>query len=359
MKLLELIKNKKNEKEKIQKEQDKVKEEINKSAKSQSASRNQEQIHKFNNLSKSKEEENSKIINNTTTNKDEININININRDNNTSPKRIEIYNKKNTIKNNKFISNSKIMEIKLNNNIKNIEIKYKKSQSPKNIKTPKLNINNVNTMMSPSNRTLNRIVVNNKIKKNQDNPIINININKANLNNKKNIDNQNFQDVVNRYSNLGKKMIKSKDNKHKNEIQIINIKKTYEKPIFIYNKSRLTNRSVDMDNFESSNFLSSNKIIKKATVKRFTNNNHNIIKIYNPKKLQVDKVKSVEKVPDESNNKINKEYSFNDNYFYNYNNYYNNKKKYNNNFGINSIYLKKKSLFESNIETNASSRNL
>ena len=365
MKLLQLIKNKKNEREKIDKEKEKAKKEMNKRSKSQSVSRNFDFMHKYNNKSIEQDNENKdkdKDIN------CEKNININIDKkndndnnndnDNDTnnsnsnynyncfeinSPKQ-EVYNKKNKISNNKYITNYKSKDFNINQkNIKNLEM-------PKSTPVPSENISKANDGFWSSNENKNpeRIVVNHRMKKD---------INKVNTNNK---NNENFKDVIKRYATNA-----DKNRKKENEMEK-NIKKTYEKPIFVYNKNNkqnIQNRSMDLDNPDSPNqnqFITNN-LSKKATLKKNVNYyyNNNSTKVYNPKKGLMDKGKSVEKFPNNINfnNKITKEYYSNNNnwvYNYNYNNYMSNNNKSNN------IYVKKKSfMVESNVDTNTSSNNL
>ena len=185
--------------------------------------------------------------------------------------------------------------------------------------------------------------------------------INKVNTINK---NNENFKDVIKRYAaNVDKNR---KKDKNENEIEV-NFKKTYEKPIFVYNKNNkqnMQNRSMDLDNPDSPNqnqFITNN-LSKKAGLKKNVNYyyNNNSVKVYNPKKGLMDKGKSVGKFPNNINfnNKVTKEYySNNNNYIYNYN--YNNYMSNNNNKS-NNIYVKKKSfMVESNVDTNTSSNNL
>ena len=352
MKLLQLIKSKKNEREQIDKEKEKAKEEMYKRSKSQSFSRNLEEMHKFRNKSindRKDEKNNINIIHN-------YNVETGVNLDNNISPKRQEIYSKKNRINNNKIITNYRARENKVNNiNIHN-EVQNKNGESPNNVQLSK-----TNSMFNIPNKNIDRIVVNNRMKKNQNKPNINkTNINVNNINNK-----ENYKEVIHKHasSKLGKIKTKENENEGKTEIEI-DFKKAYEKPVYIYNKSHLNsninNKSMDIENSDTSNVLP-NKMNTNYSTKKLANTNiiNSSIKVYNPKKIQADKVNSVRK----NSNDINKEYISNNNnnsnnnyiYNYNYNNYYSN-----NNNGLNNIYFKKKSsLIESNIDTNASSSNL
>ena len=343
IKLLQLIKNKKNEREQIDKEKEKAKEEMCKRSKSQAVSRNFDSIHKFNNKSKEQNSENK-----------EININLNINKkdidnstDNNTntynskklemkSPKQ-EIY-KKNKIKNNKYISNYKSKEKNFNINIKNVK-NFEISK-----KTPIISENSSKTnskfLSSNKSKDMGRIVVNHRMKNN--NNINKVNINKIN----KNKNNENFKDVIKRYATTNISNIEKSKKRIKTDEMEINFKK----PIYVYNRYNLQNRSMDLDNIEQTNNINNN-ISKKASLKKTAILNNNSVNVYNPKKAVMDKGNSVGKFP--NNNKLNNNTN-NFIYNYNYNNYMNN-----NNNGKN-IYVKKKSfLIESNVETNTSSNNL
>ena len=335
MKLLKLIKSKKNEKERICKEKEKVKEEMSRRAKSLALSRNVEEKQIFNNSN--------------------IDINIqNIEDDNNISKKndinsnkcssKKEIY-KKNKINNNKCNSNYKKNE-KLSINIKKNEIDYKidiEDKSPKCVNNFLLSKKNSSSILCYKNKNnkFNKIFSNQqKTEKSIQNDVC---LNETNIN-FKNYNNKNF------FSNADK-----------NELSI-NIKKSNEKPVFIYNKSHLPNKSVDIDNLHPSNIANKKANCKKQLNHNINNDNnnniHNLIKIYNPKKPQDEKVKNLEKYSEDNNNKANNDNSKNNNYIYNYNN--NNYLSNNNNNDINGIYFKKKSsLIESNIETNTSSCNL
>ena len=338
LKLLRLIKNKKSEKEQIEKEKEKVKEGICQRSKSQAPTRNLESFHKM----KSKSLEEAKQINN--------NINGNGNCKNKRfclgSPKQ-EIYNKKTmTNNNNKIASNHPI-----NFNAKNIKkIEIQKNHNSNFIKK--------NNECCPSNKNnMNRIVVNHRMKK-----VITKkgfhNLKSININGFKN--SETYKTVMSRHNTTN--MIKTNQKIKGKEFEI-NCKKTYEKPVYIYNKQNLPNRSMEMDNldFSNSNYLSNNLI-------KFSSSSSNKIirnilipkKIYNPRKPVNGKGKSVEKSPRQKNI-INKDYRD----FYSYNNYSNNLNNYNynNNSDINAspnsnnIYFKKKSfLIESNFDTNTSS---
>ena len=349
MKLLQLIKSKKNEREQIDKEKEKAKEEMYKRSKSQSFSRNMEEIHKFRNKSindRKVEKNNINMIHN-------YNVETGVNQEDNKSPKGQEIYSKKNKINNNKIITNYKSRDNKVNNiNVNNNEIQNKNGESPNNAQLPK-----TNSMFNIPNKNIDRIVVNNRMKKNPNKPNINkTNININNINNK-----ENYKEVIhkNASSKLGKIKTKENENEGKSEIEI-DFKKAYEKPVYIYNKSHLNNnnKSLDIENSDTSNALP-NKMNTNYSTKKLANTSiiNSSIKVYNPKKIQADKVNSMRKYSNDknkeyiSNNNSNNNYNYN----YNYNNYYSN-----NNSGINNIYFKKKSsLIESNIDTNASSSNL
>ena len=360
IKLLQLIKNKKNEREQIDKEKEKAKEEMFKRSKSEAFSHNLESNHKIKKNSKEEEESKNeekyyqnKDINNKSNLKNNNKIEVNQNEVL-KSPKQ-EIY-KKNKIK---YVTNCKAKE---NNNI-NININNLQNCSINNMTSPKSqNISKTNSQIWSSNKgkNMDRIVVNHRMKTNTNKG--NININTNNINNIKN--NNSFKDIINRFaiSNIGKnKKIENEKEKY-NEMDI-NIKKTYEKPVFIYNKQHLQNKSVDIENIDSPKYLSNN-LNKKKTLKKIANYNFNSLKVYNPKKKLDERGKSVEKHHNENiNNKMNKEYYkeyytnyTNNNYIYNYN--YNNFNNNNNN-GLNNIYVRKKSfLFENKAEQNTSSSN-
>ena len=342
LKLLRLIKNKKSEKEQIEKEKEKVKEGMCQRSKSQAPTRNLESFHKM----KSKSIEEIKQINNN-----------NINNDENCKNKRLyygspkqEIYNKKTmtmTNNRNKIASNHPT-------NFKNIKkIEIQKNQNE--------NYKKNNEIISSNKNNMNRIVVNHRMKKAITKKGFH-NLKSININGFKN--SENYKTVINRHNTTN--MTKANQKIRGNEIEI-NCKKTYEKPVFIYNKQNLPNRSMEMDNFEfsNSNYLSnniikyssssSNKIIRNILIPK---------KIYNPRKPVDSKGKSVEKSPKQKNI-INQEYRD----FYSCNNYNKNLNNYiyNNNSDINSnpnsnsnsnnIYVKKKSfLIESNFDTNTSS---
>ena len=326
IKLLELIKNKKKESEKIDKEKEKA-EEMYKRSKSHTASRNLEEMHKF----KTKAE-NIKTNNQI----------ISTNKEGDISPKNKEVYSKKNKANdNNKYIINHKEKDNKVNNmNKKNLELKNIKCDSSGNI----LSKTNSISLFSPLNKNLNRIVVNNRMKKN---------LNKENIN-KPNINDDNVEhckDTINKYpiSRLRKTKSKEKIKEEKSEIEM-NSMQTYEKPACIYYKDQYSNnRSIDMDNFDSSN-VCSNKINTNVNSKPFVYNSNS--KVYNKKKSKANQINSVRK----TSNGIKKDfYLSNKNYIYNYNYH-----RGNNNNSINNVYYKKKSsLIESNIDTNASSSNL
>jgi hypothetical protein len=326
IKLLELIKNKKKESEKIDKEKEKA-EEMYKRSKSHTPSRNLEEIHKF----KTKME-NIKINNQI----------INTNKEGDISPNNKEVYSKKNkTNDNNKNIINYKEKDDKVNNmNKKNLELKNKKCDSSGNVFLSKTNSI---SLFSPLNKNLNRIVVNNRMKKN---------LNKENIN-KPNINDDNVEhckDTINKYpiSRLRKKKSKDIVKEEKSEIEINSIQ-TFEKPACIYYKDQYSNnRSIDMDNCDSN--ICSNKINKNINAKQFINNTNS--KVYNKKKSKANQINSVRK----TSNEIKKDfYTNNKNYIFNYNYH-----RGNNNNSINNVYFKKKSsLIESNIETNGSSSNL
>ena len=351
IKLLQLIKNKKNEREQIDKEKEKAKEEMYKRSKSQSVSRNLESNHIF--KKKSKDEEESKNEEKSSQKMDINNNNNNLKNNNKIEvgqneviiSQKKEIY-IKNKITNNKYITKNKAK--KFNNiNINNLhDFEINNMTSPKS-----QNISKTNSKMWSSNKDKNieRIVVNHRMTKN-------INKGNVNINNIKN--NNSFKDIINRFaiSNIRKNK-KSENGKEKYNEMEINIKKTYEKPVFIYNKQHLQNKSVDYDFIDSPNYLSNN-FNKKTTLKKVANYNYNFLKVYNPKKSLNERGKSVEKCHNENvNNEKNKEYYTNNNYIYNYNyNNYNN----NNNNGLNNIYVRKKSfLFENKVDQNTSNNNL
>ena len=339
LKLLRLIKNKKSEKEKIEKEKEKVKEGICQRSKSQAPTRNLESFHKL----KSKSIEENKQLNN--------NINNNENCKNKRfclgSPKQ-EIYNKKTMTNNrNKIASNHPT-----NFNSKNI----KKIEIQKNNNSNLIKKNN--ECCSSNKNNMNRIVVNHRMKKTITKKGFH-NLKSININGFKN--SETYKTVISRHNTTN--ITKANQKIKRNEIEI-NCKKTYEKPVFIYNKQNLPNRSMEMDNldFSNSNYLSNNNIFKYSS----SSSNkiiRNILipkKIYNPRKPVNGKGKSVEKSPRQKNI-INKDYGD----FYSYNNYNNNLNNYNcnNNSDINAspnsnnIYVKKKSfLIESNFDTNTSS---
>ena len=345
MKLLQLIKNKKNEREQINKEKEKAKDEMYKRAKSQSVSKTLEGVHKFkdkpNEIEETKEKEQNKIIQQNNQKNKEININ-NINNNFENSPKH-EIYSRKNKINNNKFITNYKSRDQNLNINIKNVKTfeNQNKLDNDNNNKSPKKDNkskSNNKFWSSSKIKKMDRIVVNHRMKK------------KINNSNIKNKNNENFKDIIKRYATSNY----DKNNKKEKDLEI-GIKKSYEKPVFIYNKHYLQNRSLDYNNPESINVSNNNNNNINIKSSKIINNINNSAKIYNPKKGLIDKGKSVGKF---SNNINNKEYySNNNNYIYNYN--YNNYVSNNNN-NLNNIYIKKKSvLLESNVDTNTSSSNL
>ena len=330
--LLQLIKNKKNEREKIDKEKEKAKEEVYKRSKSQAVSRNLENFHKFRNHStekeKEKKEQNTNQMNiDFISDKDfnqkiELGKNISIN-----SPKQ-EVYSRKNNIKQKNIVS------YKSNKKNLNINIKNVKNFCGQNSKNKSLTKVNSKVWSTNKNKNMDRIVVNHRIKKN---------LNQENIKN-----NQNFKEVINRYATSN--ISKNKNREKYNDLEI-DLKKTYEKPIFIYNKNHVQNRSLDMENNDSYNFYSNN-MSKNPALNGYGKNSE---RFYNQKKGMNDNSKSIGKSPNSNcGDKINKKYYANNDYIYNYNNYFRN------NNGSNNIYVKKKSfLVESNIDTNTSSCNL
>ena len=340
LKLLRLIKNKKSEKEQIEKEKEKVKEGICQRSKSQAPTRNLESFHKL--KSKSIEEckqNNNKINNNENSKNKRLCLG---------SPKQ-EIYNKKTMINNSNKLASNHPTNFNMKN-IKKIEIQknHNANFTKKNNECYSSNINNMN-----------RIVVNHRMKKTITKKGFH-NLKSININDFKN--SETYKNVISRHNTTN--LAKTNQKIRANEIEI-NCKKTYEKPVFIYNKQNLPNRSMEMDNleFSNSNYLSnniikyssssSNKIIRNILIPK---------KIYNPRKPVNSKGKSVEKSPKQKSI-INQDYRD----YYSYNNYSNNldNYNYNNNSDINSnqnsnpnnIYVKKKSfLIESNFDTNTSS---
>ena len=141
----------------------------------------------------------------------------------------------------------------------------------PKSTPVPSENISKANDGFWSSNENKNpeRIVVNHRMKKN---------INKVNTNNK---NNENFKDVIKRYATNADK--NRKKEKKENEMEVnLNFKKTYEKPIFVYNKNNnkynKQNRSMDLDNPDSPNHnqFITNNLSKKAALKKNVNYNYN-----------------------------------------------------------------------------------
>ena len=335
MLLLQLIKNKKSEREIIDKEKEKAKEEIYKRSKSQAVSRNLEPFHKGKNDSCEKEKDNIDQNNTSQINFDYMSNNnikkIELDKKFSVNSPKQEIYSKKNNIKRKKII-NYKSNEKNSNVNIKNIKNYDIQNIKNENFKNNKMSKTNSKIWSSNKNNNMGRIIVNHRMKKNLK-------------------DNDSYKDVINTYetSNISK----NKDKKKFNDLEI-DFKKTYEKPVFVYNKNHAQNRSLDMEN-DSSNFLSSN-MSKNSTLNQYKNEKKTG-KVYNPKKRLNDKGKSLDKCQnDDFNDKINKEYYSNNNFIFNYN--YNN--YFRNNNGLNNIYVKKKSiLVESNVDTNTSSFNL
>ena len=86
------------------------------------------------------------------------NVETGVNQDNNISPKRQEIYSKKNRINNNKIITNYRARENKVNTliniNIHN-EVQNKNGESPNNVQLSK-----TNSMFNIPNKNIDRIVV-------------------------------------------------------------------------------------------------------------------------------------------------------------------------------------------------------
>ena len=304
--LLKRIKNKKSEREQIDKETEKAKEEMYKRPKSQVGTRNIESFRKLKSHSKEENEINIEVSNNTRNKKTPL-----------CSPKP-EIYNRKalnDSINKNIFYTSNKINE------------NYKtQNQSPKSVDLMKDNSD------LSSSKNISRIVVNPRIKRKI--------FEKKTINNFKKIDlksNENPKNISNIYSATYINRI----NKSKNLNQI-NCKKTYERPIFVYNKHKLQNRSLYTDTNESYNFLSTN-ILK-------TNSKNKIIRInlpnniYNPRKPQTEKINSMDKFNREKNNLLNSEYCG-----YNFTNV--------NDISQSNIYSKKKSiLLDNNNEVNKSS---
>ena len=306
MDLLKRIKNKKSEREQIDKETEKAKEEMYKRPKSQVGTRNIESFRKLKSHSKEENEINIEVSNNTRNKKTPLG-----------SPKP-EIYNRKalnDSINKNIFYTSNKVNE------------NYKtQNQSPKSVDLVK-----DNSELS-SSKNINRIVVNPRVRKKI--------LEKKNINNFKNIDLKNNENPKN-LSNIYSATYINRINKTKNLNQI-NCKKTYERPIFIYNKHKLQNRSLYTDTNESYNFLSTNILN--------TNSKNKIIRInlpnniYNPRKPQTEKINSMDKFKRDKNNLMNSEY-----YGYNFTNF--------NDISQNNIYSKKKSiLLDSNNEGNKSS---
>ena len=346
MKLMQLIKNKKNEREQIDKEKEKAKEEMFKRAKSH-ASRNWDSLQNFSQIDKTKD----KI--------DDISSNIyskkvnSANKKNLSGSPKLEVYSKKTMMnKNKKNLKN--ICKYKTNDNfsklnMKNIEVLKTHIESPKN------DIGEIkkNSVYWTSNKNVDRIVVNHRVKKK-----INIK-NYSNIKNINNTKNENFKDVINRYSTPN--MAKLKKINSKNEIDI-NCKKTYEKPVFLYNKQRLLNFTMEGDNIDTyNNSNNSNNIIKKNIL-----NNKIIMKssipknIYNPRKIKFDKINSMEKINGENNINNRKYYDYT-NYNLNYSTYHGISNNLNLN-NLNKVYFKKKKsilLEKSNYETNTSSTNI
>ena len=306
MDLLKRIKNKKSEREQIDKETEKAKEEMYKRPKSQAGTRNSES---FRNLKSHSKEEN------------QINIEVNNNTRNKKTPlgsPKPEIYNRKainDSINKNIFYTSNKINE---NYNTQN--------QSPKSVELVK------DTSEFSSTKNVDRIVVNPRVKRKI--------FEKKTINNFKKIDlksNENPKNLSNIYSATYINRI----NKSKNLNQI-NCKKTYERPIFIYNKHKLQNRSLYTDTNESYNFLSTNILKNNSKNKIIRINLPN--NIYNPRKPQTEKINSMDKFKREKNNLMTSEYCG-----YNFTNF--------NDISQNNIYSKKKSiLLDSNNEGNKSS---
>ena len=306
MDLLKRIKNKKSEREQIDKETEKAKEEMYKRPKSQAGTRNSES---FRNLKSHSKEEN------------QINIEVNNNTRNKKTPlgsPKPEIYNRKainDSINKNIFYTSNKINE---NYNTQN--------QSPKSVELVK----DISEFSSTKN--VDRIVVNPRVKRKI--------FEKKTINNFKKIDlksNENPKNLSNIYSATYINRI----NKSKNLNQI-NCKKTYERPIFIYNKHKLQNRSLYTDTNESYNFLSTNILKNNSKNKIIRINLPN--NIYNPRKPQNEKINSMDKFKREKNNLMTSEYCG-----YNFTNF--------NDISQNNIYSKKKSiLLDSNNEGNKSS---
>ena len=306
MDLLKRIKNKKSEREQIDKETEKAKEEMYKRPKSQAGTRNSES---FRNLKSHSKEEN------------QINIEVNNNTRNKKTPlgsPKPEIYNRKainDSINKNIFYTSNKINE---NYNTQN--------QSPKSVELVK------DTSEFSSTKNVDRIVVNPRVKRKI--------FEKKTINNFKKIDlksNENPKNLSNIYSATYINRI----NKSKNLNQI-NCKKTYERPIFIYNKHKLQNRSLYTDTNESYNFLSTNILKNNSKNKIIRINLPN--NIYNPRKPQNEKINSMDKFKREKNNLMTSEYCG-----YNFTNF--------NDISQNNIYSKKKSiLLDSNNEGNKSS---
>ena len=306
MDLLKRIKNKKSEREQIDKEAEKAKEEMYKRPKSQVGTRNIDSFRKLKSHSKEENEINIEVSNNTRNKKTPLG-----------SPKP-EIYNRKamnDSINKNIFYTSNKTNE------------NYKtQNQSPKSVDLVK-----DNSELS-SNSKINRIIVNPRIKRKI--------FEKKTINNFKKIDlktNENPKNLSNIYSATYINRI----NKSKNLNQI-NCKKTYERPIFIYNKHKLQNRSLYTDTNESYNFLSTNILKNNSKNKIIRINLPN--NIYNPRKPQTEKINSMDKFKREKNNLMTSDYCG-----YNFTNY--------NDISQSNIYSKKKSiLLDNNNEGNKSS---
>ena len=210
-----------------------------------------------------------------------------------------------------------------------NINIKNVKNFCGQNSKNKSLTKVNSKVWSTNKNKNMDRIVVNHRIKKN---------LNQENIKN-----NKNFKEVINRYATSN--ISKNKNREKYNDLEI-DLKKTYEKPIFIYNKNHAQNKNNDSYNFYSNNMS------KNPALNGYGKNSE---RFYNQKKGMNDDSKSIGKSPNSNcGDKINKKYYANNDYIYNYNNYFRNKN------GSNNIYVKKKSfLVESNIDTNTSSCNL
>ena len=306
MDLLKRIKNKKSEREQIDKETEKAKEEMYKRPKSQVGSRNIESFRKLKSHSKEENEINIEVSNNTRNKKTPLG-----------SPKP-EIYNRKamnDSINKNIFYTSNKTNE------------NYKtQNQSPKSVDQVK-----DNSELS-STKNINRIVVNPRIKKKI--------FEKKSINNFKKIDLKSKENTKN-LPNIYSATYINRINKSK-YLNQINCKKTYERPIFIYNKHKLQNRSLYTDTNESYNFLPTNILNNNSKNKiiRINFPNH----IYNPRKPQTEKINSMDKFNREKNNLMTSEYCG-----YNFTNF--------NDISQNNIYSKKKSiLLDSNNEGNKSS---